>query len=114
MSAGHRQTAAFFVEQQGCPPQVVVAVIGEIDFANRTDLESSLKKALTADAVAIELDLSAVSFIDLSGMRPILEFQQECQDRDVACHLRSSPAVDRVLALLDELGDAPQVLIEDD
>jgi anti-anti-sigma factor len=109
-----RGSAAFFLESEGSPPRAAVAVIGEIDFASRPELESCLKAALEGEVVSVEVDLSEVTFIDVSGIKPILDFQQECQDRGVECRVSSSPAVDRVMDLLEELGEAARLLIEDE
>jgi anti-anti-sigma regulatory factor len=49
----------------------IVTVLGEIDLAIRTDLESCLQEAIASEVRTITLELSGVSFIDLAGLEPI-------------------------------------------
>jgi anti-anti-sigma factor len=65
--------AAFFVEAECDPQRAIVTVLGEIDLASRTDLESCLQKAIASEVRTITLELSGVSFIDLAGLEPIIE-----------------------------------------
>jgi anti-sigma B factor antagonist len=102
-----RSGAAFFVEPECDPPRAIVTVLGEIDLASRPDLASCLQEAIASEVHTVTLELSGVSFIDLTGIEPIIEFHQECEDRGVAIRLVASPAVDKVVGLLKDLGGLP-------
>lgn len=106
MNADRLQTgAAFFVEVRSDPPCATVTVFGEVDLACHTDLEASLQEALAAKVSTVVLELSNVTFIDLAGTRAIIEFHQRCDRQGPDVRLVPSPAVDRVLNALEELGE---------
>jgi anti-anti-sigma factor len=92
------------VAVQEVPGGARVTVSGELDAATASDLESAL-----ADAVAsggrVELDLSAVTFIDSSGLRALIVSRQAASDAGGTLVLGATTAVvDRLLQLtgLDE------------
>lgn len=76
---------------------VTVTVLGEVDLASRAALDSCLNEALTVGVNAVLVELSGLSFIDLTGMRTILEFERECRRRGVEPRLVSSSGVDKAL-----------------
>jgi anti-anti-sigma factor len=98
--------AAYFIEIKGSPTRATITVLGEVDLACCSDLEACFEEALASDPAVVELEFSAVSFIDLTGVEPIIELQQTCAGRGVTLQLVSSPAVDRVLELLGEVAGA--------
>lgn len=100
----HRLGAAFFVEVQDDRTSVTVTVLGEVDLASRAALDSCLNEALTVDVNAVLVELSGLSFIDLTGMRTILEFERECRRRGVEPRLVSSSGVDKALDILENPG----------
>lgn len=88
--------------QQEC---VLLRLAGELDLANAPQLIAALSVVRDEPAGrAVVLDLSAVSFMDSTGVRALLEADRLRRDtgRPVAL-LAPSPAVTRVLDLV-ELG----------
>jgi anti-anti-sigma factor len=75
----------------------VVSVTGELDLATATCLRHRLRQQQDCQA-GLVVDLAAVSFIDSSGLLPILEVHDALGDR---LRLRSvPPTVTRLLTLL--------------
>jgi anti-anti-sigma factor len=60
---------------------IQVRAAGELDMATGPQLGSHLA-ALTGDGGTIDLDLGHVTFIDLAGLRAILEARRDAQARD--------------------------------
>lgn len=103
----YRKGAAFFAEANGGPERAKVTVLGEVDLAGHPDLKACLEEALASEAPVVELELSGVSFIDITGIEPIIELQEVCMSRGIELRLISSAAVDKVLSLLTEVGAIP-------
>jgi len=85
---------------------VTVSLEGELDFATAFDVEMRLEEAIrTADQVVV--DLSALRFIDSTGIRTLLEAHEAAQRENVELRLLPAPdSVQRVFemaGLLDEL-----------
>lgn len=70
-----------------------VWVFGDVDLSG----VETLREALDCDQPRLEVDLSEVSFMDLSGLRCLIEAAQTC---DVAI-VASSPRADRLMELSD-------------
>jgi anti-anti-sigma factor len=78
-----------------------VAAIGELDIATVDLLERALLEVEETDAELIVLDLSALSFIDSTGLRLVLDLNERCGG--AADRLRivaGSPAVERLLDIV--------------
>lgn len=78
-----------------------VAAIGELDIATVDLLERALLEVEQTDAELIVLDLSALSFIDSTGLRLVLDLNERCGG--AADRLRivaGSPAVERLLDIV--------------
>jgi anti-sigma B factor antagonist len=71
-----------------------VAPQGELDIATAELLEAELAGAQTSDADTIVLDLSGLTFIDSTGLRIVLDFNERCERLRV---IAGAPAVERLL-----------------
>ena len=78
----------------------VLAVGGEVDLANADDLALALQAPGVADAAAIVLDLSDVTFLDSSGLRVVLIAAREHGDR-FATVVADESAVARLFSLVE-------------
>ena len=58
----------------------VVALAGELDLQTAPQLEAVVSQALADDPVLLVLDLSALTFIDSSGLRSVLAAHEQAQD----------------------------------
>jgi anti-anti-sigma factor len=77
---------------------VVVRVDGEVDTATAPALEARLRQVIVDGVTSVELDLTAVGFIDSSGLRALIVARQLADG--VGCALgieATSPAVARIL-----------------
>lgn len=92
--------------QEGSPP--VLYVRGELDIATADEFRSALKPTTSDPAVVV--DMSGVSFIDLTGVRVILEAASH-RNGDGPLRLVNAPHVARLLDLigLDERNVALEI-----
>ena len=72
-----------------------VQVAGEVDIETVPQLQQALEDA--AASASVVLDLTAVTFIDSSGVRVLVEFAQRNEDGPERFSIVSSPPVDRVI-----------------
>lgn len=83
---------------------VRVSVVGEVDFAVRERLCRALLAAAESDSPAAAefvLDLSGVTFLDCAGVGTLIAVQRAVEERRIRLTIgAASPAVDRMLALL--------------
>ena len=87
----------------------VVAVSGEVTFSNVAELNRRLDAAFGGDTCDVVVDLSAVTFIDSSGLSALLTASKQARERGGAVALVLPGAeppsifrfrgVDRLLAL---------------
>lgn len=76
----------------------VVIAAGDVDLAGGPVLEQAILRQEASGPVVI--DLSAVDFIDSSGLRSLLWASRRAKDRGADVELRSpSPGVQRLLSL---------------
>jgi len=78
----------------------VVEVGGELDLASASQLEQALKLAWRDQPQEVVVDLRQLSFIDMAGLRVLLEAQQQADEQDrklVLAHVHKS--IRRVLDL---------------
>lgn len=86
--------------------RVLVALAGELDLAVAPDLVAELEYAVDQVSPRLVLDLTAVDFIDSSGLTMLLRVRQITQDRGGSLVLTGAgEALDYLLSLtrLDEL-----------
>lgn len=79
-----------------------VVVQGEIDAATAPTLTADLARAVSAGAGPVEVDLSAVTFIDSSGLRALIVARRDAEAAGQT--LRIVEASDVVTRLLDVTG----------
>ncbi len=73
--------------------RVVLRLGGELDLASVPLLESEVENAMVDHPATIILDLSALEFIDSTGLRTILSLDKRCTEADR--HSRSCVARSR-------------------
>lgn len=84
-----------------------VRVSGEVDIASVDAMISELRAAEAGDATSIVLDLSAVSFLDSTGISAIVRSALRSRANGNRLRLVTSPAVDRVIDLCGLRGRLP-------
>src|SRR3954452_3867136 len=77
---------------------------GEFDSANAADLETGILRALQAQARFVDFDLTAVTFIDSTGLELLLRLQQWIDERRGRLRLYPNFDIRRLLEIsgLDE------------
>ena len=85
-----------------------VQVLGEMDLAVVGELDTVMRRAEASDATRIELDLDQLEFLDVSGVRLLLDLDRRSRGNGRRLRIRpaNSPQVRRVL----ELTGAEQLL----
>jgi anti-anti-sigma factor len=87
---------AFYIIVETRPDITLMSATGDVDGSNSVMLGAAIDRALTA-AGPVELDLSAVTFIDSSGLRVLLAFRSGHGDRFRLA--RPSRVVKRILEI---------------
>lgn len=83
------------------PGRVRVRAAGDLDLASSVEILQAVRVALRTRPVVIVLDLSAVSFIDVAGVRAVISCRRMAAVRGVAFELADpSPPVRRLLGLV--------------
>jgi anti-sigma B factor antagonist len=78
----------------------VLKLTGELDMASAPELEAAIVRACASTAHAITLDLSALTFVDSSGLAAIASAGEQCSEAGYPLHLiPGPPAVHRVFEL---------------
>jgi len=83
-------------------PAVVatVALAGEIDIAVNDELQDAIDIVLADVPGSVVVDMSAVSFMDSTGLRFLVGFRTACDAADTLWTLRGvSPAVRRLIEI---------------
>jgi anti-anti-sigma factor len=84
-------------------PWWVLHLSGDLDLATSPALEARIRRAVTQHrGDGLILDLSAVTFMDCSGLRPVLRLRNRLQDR--LCLRGVPPRVRRLLDLAQVTG----------
>ena len=74
---------------------------GELDIATAELLERELDAARQSDAATIILDLSGLAFMDSTGLRVVIDFNERCGgENGRLCVIAGSPAVERLLDIV--------------
>lgn len=97
----------------GC---TVVAVAGEIDLATAASFQEALGEAIAAEPAGIVVDLSAVTFMDSTGMGALVRARRRADEHGRSVALVGATAgvrrildltgLDRVFVLHESLDDA--------
>ena len=77
-------TLASLTEERGF---TVATIEGEIDISNSVELETELSHAVPNDAAGLVLDLSAVTFVDSSGIRTLFDLAARLVGHQQVLHL---------------------------
>ena len=92
------EDVSFTVEVAQEPGGVRLTPRGELDIATQAELRAALEQHVGAPAIT--LDLSALRFLDTSGLRLILETAESARrDGHDFSVVRGSPAVQRLFEL---------------
>ena len=62
-----------------------VCIAGEVDMATATQVTDAIRAALAGRPREIHLDMAAVTFLDSSGIRTLLQAHQEAAERGSCC-----------------------------
>ncbi len=87
------------------PDQVVVRVTGEADLSCAPRLVEALARAGGMGTRHVVVDLGAVRFWDLSGLRALADFTSDLAAERRSCRIVGAPAATRRLIQLACLGD---------
>ena len=79
----------------------VIELIGELDLDGAPRLEAELRRVEATDAVSIVVDLSALEFIDSTGIRLLLMAAERCNDSGRMTLLKGPRQVHRVFEITD-------------
>lgn len=66
---------------QSADGTVIAEILGEVDPSNARDLGRRLSEAVPNDALAVVVDLSAVAFLDSSGVQMLFELAERLTGR---------------------------------
>ncbi len=93
------ETPVFSIEVKRDGTAVTATVTGEIDAATAGDLETTLVSALPG-ATSIGVDMSAVDFMDSSGLRAMVVAMYAADEAGVPLRIvATNPTVDRLLSI---------------
>jgi len=96
------------IEAQQRGEAVIVLLAGEFDLAAADPIREALALAIGEPRQRLIVDLSAVTFIDSSGLHVILDAYKLCRDAGRALTIRPGPPnVHRVFALTNFLERLP-------
>jgi anti-anti-sigma factor len=88
------------IELWGERDAVCVAPTGEIDLSTVTAVDDQLQQLLESGARSLVLDLRRVSFMDSSGLRLILRWNEYADEQEIAfAVIQGPPPVARVFEL---------------
>jgi anti-sigma B factor antagonist len=84
------------------PPVVTVSISGEIDIATCQAMRNALGAGIGRGPVHLEVDMSAVTFMDASGIGALLAARRQAVDAGGSLTLRApSSAVRRLTGILE-------------
>ena len=86
------------VEHHGALP--IVHVFGEVDMCTVDEAARPLRRELSVPPAALVLDLLDVTFIDIAGMRMLMEARSAAQDTHTDLRIALDRVVRRPLGLL--------------
>lgn len=87
---------------------------GEVDFTSTGPVQSTLAAMILPGGGTVLVDLTAVTFIDSTGLGALVQANRIARERDTRLLLVTSPAVRRLLAVtgLDQVLDSRGDLAE--
>ncbi len=104
---------ALTIERSGTEDHPVIAVSGEVDLYSSPDLRTAILGAIPAASTAVSVDLSAVPYMDSSGVATLVEGLKSAREKGLDFRLVTPSAAGMSvleLARLDSLfpvGSAP-------
>lgn len=91
--------------------RMVIALAGELDHHGAHRLDDVLHELLVAPVDCVEVDATALTFVDSSGLRSILMVRAKADDIGATFRVSTgSPVVERVISIA---GLAGQLLVAD-
>jgi anti-anti-sigma factor len=97
--------------------RAVVALSGELDLAVEPELTATLEDVVATGESIVVVDLRALTFIDSTGIRALIEAKRRCTTAHCPLYLVNGPpevrsvlalcGVEERFALLDDPADAP-------
>ena len=78
---------------------VELLLFGEFDRVNVDDLETAMLAALRPGVRFVDLDLTAVTFVDAGVLTALVRFQQEIDDRRGRLRLSTNQSIHRTLEI---------------
>lgn len=108
-SAQDRRAARLSLRTVARAGRVTVFLAGELDLGSRALLDDVLRELASDSTRAIVLDLSAVSFMDSTGLHGILAAKAACAENDCQFLVaRASSPVQRLLEVTGVLNELPR------
>jgi anti-sigma B factor antagonist len=87
---------------------VVASLRGEIDMSNAGELGDTIGRALSNDALALVLDLTAVEYVDSAGIHVIYDLHEQLRTRGQDIRVVIAP--DALIAEALRLADVPRAV----
>jgi anti-anti-sigma factor len=96
----HAQPFGLRVEPHG--GAILVRTVGDLDLATAQHFEAELRQELSNGHTTVVLDLSAVEFVDSSGLRAIFRMANQAKLNGIRFRIRRelSPPVERLFDLV--------------
>jgi anti-sigma B factor antagonist len=108
---GYGQLMDLDVITEADESRTLLRATGSIDIASRERLGAAVRAALAADTTALVIDLSAVTFIDSTGIGTLVDAASQSADAGATFRIEApSRPVARILevsGLADHWGDDP-------
>ena len=93
----------------GSGESIVIALEGELDISNAPPLAARLGPLTDAGTSQIVLDVSALTFVDVAGLRALTAFMAQAGQQLAAVWLTgASPHLRRVLGIVSPVVDSPR------
>jgi anti-sigma B factor antagonist len=100
MTSAQRRNARF-----GRTEPRVVAAAGEIDIATAPRLHADIKQAFASGAHALRIDLSAITFMDSSGLHVLIDAARRAEALDCELTIACAPPNVRRMIEIAGFGD---------
>jgi len=97
---------------QDGPGTMVISCAGDIDLASTPVLSEAIDWSYTSDLMVLRIDLTAVTFIDSSGIQCLLDASDRCNRLATRFEVVASRHVERVLRLVDVEFEGPERGVE--
>jgi anti-sigma B factor antagonist len=95
----------FRLEREQVDDRLVIVVIGELDLATAPLLGRQVDRALADPLTSLAIDLSAVTFLDSSGLEALVTARRAARQREIPFTLASVSRQARTVIDLNGLND---------